>query len=112
LLLRGAKLELIISTPNNLTEVNSLSSLLPLEVKSNIYDEFANQIEKLNESYIASQKLCRTNSFRTFGLTTASIIEVARNGYLVFTDDFPLANTLEKLSMDVLNLNHIRPIYW
>jgi hypothetical protein len=40
----------IVTTPNILTEVNSLSNQLPEEIKSSYYPEFAKQISLMEET--------------------------------------------------------------
>jgi hypothetical protein len=50
--------------------------------------------------------------FVRFGLTDASIAGVARNRYLVLTDDFRLSNFLRSERQDVVNFNHILQSSW
>ena len=98
----------IVTTPNVLTEVNSLSNQLPESVKINYYEKITQHIVKLDENYIESKKICELTHFPKFGLTDTGIIELVKGKYLVLTDDFRLANYLDKMMIDVINFNHLR----
>lgn len=102
----------VITTPNVLTEVNSLSNQLPESVKSDYYPEFARRVSVLVEEYIASAKICSLDHFRRFGLTDSGIIDSVRGKYLVLTYDFKLSNYLQAANVDAINFNHIRTLNW
>jgi hypothetical protein len=52
------------------------------------------------------------NTFATDGIKTlitdCGIATLAKNKYLVLTDDFKLANYLQKIEIDTINFNNIR----
>ncbi|MEG4516209.1 MULTISPECIES: PIN domain-containing protein [unclassified Microcoleus] len=102
----------IVTTPNILTEVNSLANQLGEPERSQCLSVFAEGVARLNESYLESTEVVRTDSFTKFGLTDCSIINLAKNKYLVLTDDFKLANYLQTLGIDTINFNNIRPSGW
>ncbi len=102
----------IVVTPNILTEVNSLSNQLPDDVKPLYYAEFAQCLDVLEEHYISSSELARTNHFHRFGLTDAGIVSLVQASYLVLTDDLRLASYLQRLDIDVINFNNIRSLNW
>lgn len=102
----------VMTTPNVLTEVNSLSNQLPEDVKSDYYSEFAKQVSVLEEEYTTSAKICALEHFSKFGLTDSGIIDSVSGKYLVLTDDFKLSNYLQKANIDVINFNHIRTLNW
>lgn len=102
----------IITLPNVLTEVNSLSNQLPDRLKPDYYAEFKNRVETYHEEYVESRIACEQPQFARCGLTDAAIIRVAEKGILVLTDDFPLANRLGQMHLDCINFNHIRSLYW
>lgn len=104
--------EKVITTPNILTEVNSLANQLPEELKSTFYPHFAQQVELLGEHYTESAKLSSTPHFIKLGLTDSGIMDLAKDSYLVLTDDFRLVGNLEKQRIDVINFNHIRTLNW
>lgn len=101
-----------VTTPNVLTEVSNLSGKLPENIRNLYFASLSEQMTEFEESYVASSSLARTAEFPKFGLTDASIMDVARNKYLVLTDDFPLSNFLRSQGQDVVNFNHLRQIAW
>lgn len=102
----------VVTTPNILTEVNSLANQLPENIKVEFYPKFAEQIANLQEHYIESTKVSSSPHFLRLGLTDSGILNLARDQYLVLTDDFPLAGRLEKQGIDVINFNHVRTMNW
>ncbi|MGE5655687.1 MAG: PIN domain-containing protein [Actinomycetota bacterium] len=102
----------VITTANILTEVNSLINQIGEPERSQCLEIFAKSIQRLTEIYIESVIAVQVDKFTTFGLTDSGIIYLGRQGYLVMTDDFRLANYLQKLGIDAINFNHIRPYGW
>jgi hypothetical protein len=43
-----------------------------------------------------------------FGLTDATIRQIAQAGYLVLTDNYRLAGYLDSMNIPALNFNHLR----
>ena len=107
-----AHFDSVITTPNILSEVNSLSGQLGEPVKTRYFQEFARGIGTLDEQYVESQTAAGLDEFPKLGLTDSGIMHLAKNKYLVLTDDFKLAQFLENAGIDVLNFNHIRPLAW
>ncbi|NDJ17620.1 PIN domain-containing protein [Myxacorys almedinensis] len=101
-----------VTTPNILTEVNSLVNQLGEPERSQCYGVFAQHLEVLDEFYIASSELVRSEKFAKFGLTDSSILQLAQNRYLVLTDDLRLASYLQNKQIDVINFNNIRTFGW
>jgi rRNA-processing protein FCF1 len=102
----------VVTTPNILTEVNSLANQLADSLKVTFYPMFASQLANLEEHYIESRTLSSTPQFLKLGLTDSGILNLAQGQYLVLTDDFRLVGHLEKRSIDVINFNHIRTMNW
>lgn len=102
----------VVTTPNILTEVNSLLGKLRDPEYSKCLAFFANAVTILEEHYVDSQTVVQVNKFTTFGLTDCGIVNLARNKYLVLTDDLRLAVYLQKLGIDTVNFNNIRPLGW
>jgi rRNA-processing protein FCF1 len=102
----------IVTTPNILTEVNSLADKLGEPERSKCLSVFAEGVTRLNESYLKSTEAVRTDSFTKFGLTDCGIATLAKNKYLVLTDDLKLASYLQKIGIDTINFNNIRPSGW
>ena len=102
----------IVTTPNVLTEVNSLSNQLPESVRPSYDTEFANRVDTLEEHFVESRQVSRSSHFTKFGLTDSGIIELVRNKYLVITDDLRLVHYCQNIGIDVINFNHIRAMNW
>ncbi len=102
----------IVTTPQILTEVNSLVNQIGEPERSQCLQVLAEQMALLDEFYIASAEIGKTDKFTKYGLTDCGIVEVARNKYLVLTDDLTLAGYLGKIGIDTLNFNNIRPYGW
>ncbi|SRR5579872_5691344 len=102
----------VLSTPNILTEVNSFLGQLDTLYKAACFSRFAEHIGRLDERYLASGGIRRTPAFIKFGLTDAAIIRLSARGYLVMTEDLPLAAYIQHLGVPVLNFNNIRPLGW
>ncbi len=102
----------VVTTPNILTEVNSLSNKFPDDLKPAFYPVFAKRLTVLDEQYIASNKVSSLHHFNRFGLTDSGIISLAVGSYLVLTDDFKLSGYLQGINVDVINFNHIRSVTW
>ncbi len=102
----------VVTTPNILTEVNSLATQLPDNIKVGFYPKFADHLATFDEHYLESSKISSTPHFLKLGLTDSGILNLAQGQYLVLTDDFRLAGQLEKQGIDVINFNHIRTMNW
>ncbi|HSN88330.1 MAG TPA: PIN domain-containing protein [Thermoanaerobaculia bacterium] len=106
------RFETIVTTPGILAEVNSLSGQLPEPVRSQYFLLFSREIAAFQEDFVESRQLAALAEFVKFGLTDAGIGRVARERYLILTDDFRLSQYLGKLGHDVVNFNHIRVLGW
>jgi rRNA-processing protein FCF1 len=102
----------IVTTPNILSEVNSLSGQIGQPAKIAYFEQFARGIATLDEQYVASATASGLSEFPKLGLTDSGILHLAGGKYLVLTDDLRLCAFLEKTGVDVLNFNHIRWIAW
>nr|WP_198649095.1 PIN domain-containing protein [Cyanothece sp. BG0011] len=102
----------IVTTPNILTEVNSLTNQIGEPERSKCFAIFAQLISEIDECALSSQEIVNNNGFIKFGLTDCGIIELSKNQYLVLTDDFKLFNYLQKSRIDSINFNHLRVYLW
>lgn len=100
----------IVTTPNIVTEVGSLSNQLRGDEKPIYYAVFAKFISAMAEYYTESRQICALEQFRHFGLTDSGIINLARGNYLVLTDDGRLVGYLQNVGIDVINFNHLRSL--
>jgi hypothetical protein len=101
-----------VTTPNILTEVNSLTNQLGEPERSKCLALFSVSMSLFNESYVGSNTVSQYAEFTRFGLTDCGILELARKQYLVLTDDLKLAVHLQSQDLDVVNFNHIRTLNW
>ncbi len=102
----------IVTTPNVLSEVNSLSAQLGEPAKTSYFSEFAKGIETLDEHYIESAAASRIEHFPKLGLTDCAIFQCAKGQFLVLTDDFRLYQLMDKSGVDVINFSHLREAAW
>ena len=100
--------DVIVTTPNILTEVSNLSNQLPETVRLDYYSEFSRRLLQFDEHYLGTKVICRLPDFNRFGLTDTGIIELVKDRFLVLTDDFRLSGCLQSRSSDAINFNHIR----
>jgi hypothetical protein len=101
----------VLTTPNILTEVSNLAGQLSSHLKPDFFSSFAARISFLDEHQVASSVVAPNREFVKFGLTDAVMIALAKESHLVLTAEFPLANYLQSLGMDVINFNHLRSWY-
>lgn len=107
-----AKFRRLVVTPNVLTEVSNLAGSLPSNVIDACFRTFGNAIMAADEVTIPSASVATLPEFRRFGLTDATIVQVAAAPVLILTVDLDLANHLASRSLPVLNFNHIRYLNW
>lgn len=102
----------IATTPNILTEVNSLINQLGEPDRSMCYEVFATRLPSLEETYLPSKEVASLEwHFLSYGLTDCSMAELAQNRYLVLTDDLKATSYLLSQGIDVVNFNNLRSDY-
>lgn len=106
-----AQFSRIVTTPNILTEVSNLSNAIPGPLRSAYFASFADRVTLLDEQHVQTVTALQSR-WAKFGLTDAAIATIAKNRYLVLTDDFRLAQALQSDGVDTLNFNHLREEYW
>jgi hypothetical protein len=106
-----AQFSQLVTTPNILTEVSNLSHAIPETKKAAYFAWFAGSLAVLQEEYVSSATALG-NRWARFGVTDAGIAEIAKNRYLVLTDDFRLSQSLQSDGIDTLNFNHLRDANW
>ena len=100
--------EMIVTTPNILTEVSNLTSQLP----DAYFQVFCERLTGFEETYISSRDVCKLPHFSHFRLTDSGIIDLAPTKHLVLTDDLELYGYLVGNGVDAVNFNHIRTLNW
>jgi len=102
----------IITTPNVLAEVNALLGQLGEPLKIRCRERFGAEIALFGEHYVPSADAVPIDQFARLGLTDTVIAHLAEGSYLVLTDDLKLASFLQRIPVDVVNFNHLRPLPW
>ncbi|MEO0988462.1 MAG: PIN domain-containing protein [Cyanobacteria bacterium J06639_14] len=101
-----------VTTPNILTEVNSLANQLGEPERSQCFAVYARDLSLFDEKYIQSNVISKNDGFTEFGLTDCGILELAMDRYLVLTDDLKLATYLQRRNVDTVNFNNLRVYGW
>ncbi|MEA2601048.1 MAG: hypothetical protein QOF89_2040 [Acidobacteriota bacterium] len=102
----------LLTTPNILTEVNSFSGQMGEPLRTRYFRKLAGEIALVDEHYLESRHTADLAQFVKLGLTDAGILSLAQGSRLVLTEDFPLAQHLQALGIDVINFNHLRVVGW
>jgi hypothetical protein len=100
--------ELLVTTPHILAEVSNLSGKLPAQLHAPFREFFARAIPNLEEQTVAASRLAEAPQFVRFGITDTAISMVAREQFLVLTEEAALYGHLSKQGVDVINFSHIR----
>ncbi|WP_345241238.1 hypothetical protein [Nibrella saemangeumensis] len=102
----------VVTTPNILTEASNL-----LEGTSYQYGPllsyFPQQIQIVEEKYLLSHSTMQANLkiFTRFGLSDTVSYELAKQQYLVLTDDLDFCYYLQGNNLPALNFNNLRTDY-
>ncbi len=104
--------ETLITTPNILTEVNSLANQLGEPERSKCLLKLRETIAHVEEQYQKSSEVAANSAFQGFGLTDCGIVNLAMDQYWVLTDDLKLVNHLQSHGIDALNFNNLRERGW
>lgn len=99
------RFKVIVTTPNILTEVNSLLNRLGEPAR----EVFAAGLARLEETYLPSKEIASLDwLFLKYGLTDCGIAGVARGKYLVLTDDLRVTVYFNQQGIDTINFNNFR----
>jgi hypothetical protein len=94
-----------ITTPHILTEASDF-----IDNRQEFQKLLELYIEISEERFLDSKRVCKEPNFKVFGLADTATLEIARDSYLVFTDDRPLFGYLTNLGIDAVNLDQVRLI--
>lgn len=94
-----------ITTPNILTEVSNL-----IGNRGDFQEALGAFISEADEIFLKSINLVMQKGFSQFGLADTATFEVAKNQFLVITDDGPLYGFLRNIGVDVVNLLTLRKL--
>ncbi len=100
----------VVTTPNILTEVNSLANQLGEPERSQCLKIFTLLTSQIREEYLESSIVANDDIFSRFGLTDCGIMYLAKDKYLVLTDDLKLSLYLKAQGIDTINFNNLRTL--
>ena len=98
----------LVTTPNVLTEVSNLLDQIGGAVGARLQVSLSKIVELLEESYVPSIEAIEVEEFRRLGLADSSLLHLARQDFLVLTDDLPLYLALQRRGIDAINFHHVR----
>ena len=103
-----AEFRRVVTTPNILTEVCDLLGKFSAPIKEDVLlMSLAPCMDGMEEKYIESKSLGKTACFKTLGLADASIVNNAKDKYLVLTEDLPLWAHLRKNKIAAVNFTQL-----
>ena len=103
----------LVTTPHILSELTNLSRGVHEPRLSKYFRCLIGVLRRAHEVHVHKDVLLSHARLPRFGFTDLSILEAAkRSKYLVLTDDFAAAGILRAERCDVINLNHLRQLYW
>lgn len=105
-----AAFERRITMPHILTEVSNLLGQLPQRDKYWVYALFERLLPQLFEIHEPASAIITIPTFHLLGMTDAGIISIARESYLVLTEDSALAGHLRGAGIDVLDYDDLRRV--
>lgn len=99
-------------TSNLLTEICNLSDTFNIESKYKFFKFLEEFQSKLTEHHESSFSIILNNqtAFYKFGISDASIVNLAKEKYLVLTDDLSLYHFISSQNFATLNYNHLRQL--
>lgn len=105
-----SRFDRLVTTPHILTEVSNFLGQLHGRVKNECFEVFARQLAEstTHEHLPLASTLAGKPEFVPFGITDASIAEVATDTYLVLTTDARLNAYLVRQGIASLNYNNFR----
>jgi hypothetical protein len=80
--------------------------------RSQCFAIFSRGVATLDEFYAESKTIAVNEGFVKFGLTDCGILDIAKNHYLVLTDDLRLTAYLQSQGVDTVNFNNLRVYNW
>lgn len=98
----------VVVTPNLLTEVSNLSNGISGQRLKDFYAVFASSLSVIEEKYVPSKDLISHPALYAYGLADTGIAKIAKDNFLILTDDLRFASFASTNGADVINFNHIR----
>lgn len=101
----------IVATSHILAETSNLAtSGCSGDVEFSVFQAFEIfvSLPKFSEVFLEAKEIVNKDKFHTYGLSDIGLIELVRNNYVLFTDDFRLAGYAENIGLDVVNFKQIK----
>lgn len=103
----------IIATPHILAEVSNLTNGLYGEQLEHFFHTLKRSLNSIVvEVHRPAVEIAESYSLSPYGLADVGIMAVAKDNYLVLTDDLRVASFALRHSVDVINFNHVRDAVW
>jgi hypothetical protein len=107
-----ARFEKRFVTPHVLTEVSNFIGQVADPQRQLCRVQLAQFVKPSDEHHTPAKDLLEMTEYYTFGLTDASITDLALRQLLVVTVDAPLAHYLSNKGLPAVNFNHVRAAAW
>lgn len=105
--------EKLIATPHILAEVSNLSNGLYGGQQEDFFETLKRSLSSLIvEIHVPAAEIADNYSLSPHGVADVGVVALAKNNYLVLTDDLRVANFALQNSVDVINFNHVRDVMW
>lgn len=105
--------EKLIATPHILAEVGNLSNGLYGSQQQDFFETLKRSLSSIIiEIHIPASELADNYSLSPHGVADVGVIALAKNNYLVLTDDLRVASFALQNGVDVINFNHVRDAVW
>jgi predicted nucleic acid-binding protein len=103
----------LVTTPHILAEISNLTIDRAAGKDRPFLGVLLDAIRATRELHVEKDIIIEAATLPFLGFTDTSIVELAkRDGYLVLTDDLPLAAYLSGVNCAVINLNNLRSPDW
>ena len=104
------KFDKVVTTPNIMTEVSNLGGNMYGDKLKVFFSKFVDNLAIISEQYLESKTIANSENIDKFGLTDIGIVLVAKDNYLILTDDLKLSVFALRNNVAAVNFNHIRQI--
>jgi len=98
----------IASCPNIWSETSNLIRYVSEPMSGQIATTLKSLVERSEEFYTESRQALRRREYHRLGVTDAVLLEMARTGHVLLTDDFPVYYAAANAGYQAINYNHIR----
>lgn len=103
----------LVVTPHILAEVSNLANGLHGSLLDDFFETLKRSLAStIFEIHKPAVEISENYSLSPYGLADVGIMAVAKDNYLVLTDDLRVANFALKSGVDIINFNHVRDIFW